>query len=277
MPYPILAAAIVRDGFVGDAQRSLMPRLHRPRVEGSVQAVWRLLACMLLLAVALTGRAAPATVEWTLTGRPVQADVYRPEGTPRGVAILAHGFMRNRATMGGHAEALARQGVLAIVPDLPYVTDSRENAAALVELIARLRSGALGLPHERIVLVGFSAGGLSTLLAAASPGVVGYVGLDAFDRPGGVGLAAAKTLATPAILLRGPPAFCNAFGIATPWALVLPQLVDERLIDGTSHCDFEGPTDSWCTLFCGATDPARQRVIREALLAAVDRLLARGP
>ena len=32
------------------------------------------------------------------------------------------------------------------------------------------------------MLVGLSAGGLSSLLAAHTPGVVGYVGLDPFDR-----------------------------------------------------------------------------------------------
>lgn len=251
-------------------------RLPRICPAGLVRTVLRLLAWLVLSGTGLPGDAAPIVVDFTLTGRPVQADLYRPEGPPRGAVVLAHGFLRHRATMAGHADALAQQGLLALVPDLPYITDSRENGAALVELIARIRAGALGQPVDRIVLVGFSAGGLSTLLAAASPGVVGYVGLDAFDRPGGVGLAAAKVLRTPAILLRGPPSFCNAFGIATPWALVLPNLVDERVIDGTSHCDFESPTDSWCTLACGATDPARQRTIREALLTALNRLLSRS-
>ena len=235
-----------------------------------------LMVCVLLVGAAGLVRAEQhATLDFTLNGRPVQADLYRPGGPPRGAVILAHGFLRTRETMSGHAEALAQQGLFALVPDLPYITDSRENGTALVEMITKVRAGALGQPIDRIVLVGFSAGGLSTLLAAAAPGVVGYVGLDAFDRPGGVGLAAARTLHTPAILLRGPPSFCNAFGIATPWALVLPNLVDERVIDGTSHCDFESPTDSWCTLVCGATDAARQSVIREALLTAVNRLLSR--
>ena len=230
------------------------------------------LAAALILAPAAA--ADVTTTDTTLNGRPVRVDVHRPTGAPQGAVILAHGFLRSRATMAGHAAALAGQGVLAIAPDLPSLTDSRDNATALVELVAKVRAGVFGAPVDRVVLVGFSAGGLAALLAAATPGVVGYVGLDAFDRPGGVGLAAARALRTPAVLLRGPRAFCNAYGIALPWSGALRGLAEERLFDGASHCDFEAPTDRWCTLLCGATDPARQRDVSEALQAAVQRFLA---
>jgi hypothetical protein len=40
--------------------------------------------------------------------------------------------------------------------------------------------------------MGFLAGGLSALLATHALGVVGYIGLDPFDRPGGAGLDAAR-------------------------------------------------------------------------------------
>ena len=39
----------------------------------------------------------------------------------------------------------------------------------------------MGPPVDRVMLVGRSAGGLSNLLAADAPGVVGYVSLDPFD------------------------------------------------------------------------------------------------
>jgi dienelactone hydrolase len=230
--------------------------------------VW-LVACL----SAPLAQAEVTTVDTTLTGRQVRINVYRPDTTPRGAFVLAHGFMRSRATMAEHAAALAHEGVLAIAPDLPYLTDSRDNARALVELIAQIRNGAFAPPVDHVVMVGFSAGGLAALLAAASPGVVGYVGLDPFDRPGGEGLAAAKTLAVPVLLLRGAPTFCNAYGISQPWGAVLPKLLEERLIEGASHCDFEAPTDRWCTFFCGATDPARQQAVRATLLKAAQRFL----
>jgi pimeloyl-ACP methyl ester carboxylesterase len=217
-----------------------------------------------------------ATIDLTLTGRPVKADLYQPANPPAGMVVLAHGFLRSRHNMAGHAAALAAEGYAVVVPDLPYLTDSRDNGRALTELVAQIRSGAFAPAIERVVLIGFSAGGLSTLLAAASPGVAGYVGLDAIDRPGGVGLAAARQLQTPTILIRRPASFCNGYGIAEPWHDALPKLVEQKIIEGASHCDFEAPTDGWCEAFCGSTDAARQQAIREAIVAAVKRLLPRN-
>jgi dienelactone hydrolase len=240
----------------------------------SAKWTWSLFA--LVAAAILTNpvEAAVTTIEVELTGHAVQVELHAPDSPSRAAVVLAHGFMRSRQNMTGHATALAREGVLAVVPELPYRTSSRDNGRALVELIALLRAGKIAGPVDRIVLVGFSSGGLSTLLAAASPGVVGYVGLDPFDRPGGEGLAAAKVLRTPAVLIRGPSSFCNAYRISEPWSAALPMLVEERSIAKASHCDFESPTDRWCTLFCGATDPLRQQTVRDAVLAAVRRLLA---
>lgn len=221
--------------------------------------------------------AAPAvqTLELTLAERRTQVDFYLPAGKlpPRGAVVLAHGFTRDRGTMAGHAALLAEQGVLAVVPDLPFVTDSRSNARALSDLVARLRRGEDSIAVTRVVLVGFSAGGLAALLAADAPGVVGYVGLDPFDRPGGVGRDKATTLMIPSRLVRAPSSACNAFSIAEPWTQALRRLEDDRIIAAASHCDFESPTDQLCELVCGKTDPARQKAVRDALVQAVQRWL----
>lgn len=229
--------------------------------------------------------AAPAvartTVEQVLAGRPVPVDVYRPAGAPRGAVILSHGFTRSRTTLGGHAAAIAEAGALALTPDMPYTFDFRRNAQGLSELVARLRAGGpFGAPVQRVVLVGFSAGGLSSLLAAATPGVVGYVGLDPFDRElrdtgGALGRDFAPGLSTQAILLRAPPSRCNAMAVAAPWGALLPGLRSDRVIEGASHCDFESPTDWMCRLACGETDPQRQDAVRAGLLEAVARWLPR--
>lgn len=90
----------------------------------------------------LTPRAAAqTTVDLMLAGRPTQAEVYGPAETARGAVVLSHGFMRTRATMVGRARMLAEMGVLAVVPNLPFVTDSRDNACALTDLVAQLRAG----------------------------------------------------------------------------------------------------------------------------------------
>jgi dienelactone hydrolase len=232
-----------------------------------------------LLCLALPGAAGgPAAAQTTMTlsvaDREVRLDVHRPAGAVRGAAILSHGFTRSRTTLGGHAAALAREGVLALTPDLPHTFDFRRNAQALAELVSRLRAGgAFGAPLDRVVLIGFSAGALSSLLAAATPGVVGYVGLDPFDRVSSdgqaLGLDFARGLRTEALLLRAPPSRCNAQAVAQPWGAALQRLREDRLIEGASHCDFESPTDWMCRLACGQTDPRRQAAVREALIEAV--------
>lgn len=210
--------------------------------------------------LAMTAAAQPAapppvqTMVQALDGHRVTLDMYPAAGLPRGAAILSHGFTRSRRTLAGHAQALADAGVLALTPDLPCTFDFRCNGRALAALVAALRSGgAFGNPVEKVMLVGFSAGGLSSLLAADTPGVVGFVGLDPFDRtmPGEtdrLGLAAASRLRTEALLLRAPPSRCNADAVAAPWGAALPALWRDELIAGASHCDFESPTDWMCRL-----------------------------
>ena len=225
--------------------------------------------------------AAQGTLDHDLAGRVVAIDVHAPAPgqTLRGAAILAHGFTRSRTTLNGHAAALAAAGVLALTPDLPFTFDFRRNAEGLAQLVGALRRGdVFGPPVERVVLVGFSAGALSSLLAAATPGVVGYVGLDPFDRTSDGGRRAlgrdfAPTLRTESILLRAPPSRCNAEAVAAPWSERLPALVSDRVIANASHCDFEAPTDWMCRLACGAADPQRQALVRTTLLGAIDRWL----
>lgn len=246
------------------------------------------LAGVVLIALA-AAPAPPATGETTplhpahttlaidLAGRRTQVDVSAPTSSTsksRDAVILAHGFTRSRETMAGHASAIARAGLWAVVPDLPYAVDSRDNARALRDLMAALRSGASGEPLQRFVLVGFSAGGLAAILAADDPGVVGYVGLDPFDRPGGVGREAARHLQNPVWLLRGPSSRCNAYAIAEPWVEALSNLVVDRVLPEASHCDFEDPTDRLCEFVCGSADPARQAAVQAFLLEAVRGAMA---
>jgi len=212
---------------------------------------------------------APRTVETVLDGKRTRVDVFSPLGRSDSAVILVHGFTRTRATMSGHGQMLAQAGLLAIAPDLPYLVDSRDNARALADLVAQVREGRLAPAAERIVLVGFSAGGLAALLAAGSPGVVGYIGLDPFDRPSGIGREFAARLAVPAVLLRAPPSACNAYSIAAPWAQALPRLELDRVFDGARHCDFESPSDWLCRLACGAPDPDRQAAIAAEILRVV--------
>ena len=242
-----------------------------------------LLAAAAMVTLAATAQpTAPAAVqtkEQVLDGHWVTMDIFPTAGPPRGAAILSHGFTRSRRTLAGHAQALADAGVLALAPDLPCTFDFRCNARALAALVGSLRAGGpFGAPVQRVMLVGFSAGGLSSLLAADTPGVVGYVGLDPFDRAMAgetqhLGLAVAGRLRTEVLLLRAPPSRCNADASAAPWATALPALWRDELVAGASHCDFESPTDWLCRMACGDPDPARQQQVRQGLLDAAARWL----
>jgi dienelactone hydrolase len=217
------------------------------------------------------------TLVLTVEEHNVVVDVYSPLASPTGAAILVHGFTRSRKTMAHHAQALADQGLLAITPDMPCTFDFRCNARAIAGLVDKLRNTeAFGESVKRVMLVGFSAGGLSSLMAADTPGVVGFVGLDPFDRLGPqeselLGLAAAKRLKVESLLLRAPASQCNAQSVAAVWRTELQELWRDTLIAGASHCDFEAPTDWMCRLACGATDVSRQLQVRKGLLDAAAR------
>jgi len=215
----------------------------------------------------------PRTVELVLDGRRTVADVFVPPGVALGGAVLAHGFTRTRATMTGHAALLANAGILAVTPDLPYLIDSRDNARALADLVAQMRAGRFAAPVDHLVLIGFSAGGLAALLASDRPGVVGYVGMDPFDRPSRIGHKFAQTLPVPAALLRAPASACNAFSIAAPWAQAFPRIEVDRLFEGATHCDFEAPSDWLCRTVCGPEQPERQGAIGAELLRIVRKWL----
>ena len=219
------------------------------------------------------------TLSVKINGKTVEVDVYQPMGPQTGAAILTHGGFRGRKTMAEHAQALAARGVLALAPDMPCTFDHRCNAGAITELVQMLRdTETFGARAERVMLVGFSAGGLSSLLAADTPGVVGFVGLDAYDHlppneSERLGIVAARRLDTETLLLRAPASRCNAQSVSAPWQSALKALWRDELIDGATHCDFEAPTDWLCRLACGDTDASRQLRVRQGLLDAAARWL----
>lgn len=212
-----------------------------------------------------------------LDGQDMHVDVYLPSAdSSGGVAILAHGFARDRSRHRVLGEALAAAGVIAVVPDLPHVVDHWRNGTALAELANMLESGALGLPRverSHLVLMGTSAGGLATLLAAVElPGLAGWIGLDPVDGTGAA-LYAAPRLTSRAVVLLGEPSTCNLFGSGRALARAVPALLRSTVLHGASHCDFEEPTNKFCKVVCGGSSSRMQvRAREEAVHAAVELL-----
>lgn len=217
----------------------------------------------------------------TLSGQEVRVDIYLPSVEPvDGVAIVAHGFGRSRVRHRELGEALAQAGVIAVIPDLPHLMGPWANGDAIVELAAKLETGEFGLApvqRQRLVLIGTSAGGLVTVLAAAKlSGLAGWVGLDPVDRTG-AGASAGAKLKSSAVVLLGDPTVCNLFGSGRTIARAIPGLLRSTKLAGASHCDFEGPTNTFCRALCGAGSAAMQAHVREETVTAAFELLhARG-
>ena len=236
-----------------------------------------------LLLPAASGVAQPATytkdtatIEYA--GFEGGVDIYRPsDGVSAGLAIIAHGFTRSRVRHRELGRALAEAGVTAVIPDLPNVMDLWGNGNAIVELVAKLDAGAFGpMPAGRshLVLIGTSAGGLATVLAASKlPGLAGWIGLDPVDRTG-TGADAAAQLDSPAVVLLGGASSCNLFGSGRGIAKALPHLVRTVALKDASHCDFEDPTTNLCRVLCGKSSAQMQARVRGETVRAALELLA---
>jgi dienelactone hydrolase len=228
-------------------------------------------------AVAQPAQFAVYTEATELDGHAVQVDVYRPANGPTdAVAIVAHGFARTRGRHRELGRALAAAGITTIIPDLPHVLDHWGNGDAVVDLARQLEAGALGLgsvQRSRLVLIGTSAGGLATVLAAARlPGLAGWIGLDPVDRTG-TGIRAASQLAAPAVVLLAEPSGCNLFGSGRSIADAVPNLLRSTFLRGASHCDFESPTNRFCRVVCGESSPGMQALAQEETVNAAIEML----
>jgi len=249
-----------------------------------------LLVVFLLLAggvAAQPGAFVVRTEQMDLAGSRTAVDVYQPAGGSSvgpsgGLAVVAHGFTRSRQRHRDLGRALAEAGITAVIPDLPYSVDHWGNGDAIVELASRLEAGALGLApieRSRLLLIGTSAGGLATLLAAAKlPGLAGWIGLDPVDRTGS-GVTAAAQLTAPAVVLLADRSNCNLYGSGRAIGRAIPGLLRSTVLEGASHCDFEAPTNNVCRFLCGSSPPGMAEVARaETVGAALEMLdIARVP
>lgn len=214
----------------------------------------------------------------SVTGCEVATTRFEPE-QPRtdAVVILAHGFLRDERRMEGLALALAASGVtthtLSFCNSRPWDGGHRANAADMRRLADSL--GAAG-----VIYAGFSAGGLSALIAAREdPRTLGVLALDLVDDGDGLAASMAAGLDRPLIGLTGEPAACNAQsnGLAVYAASRRARVTH---IPGASHCDFEAPTDWLCRSVCGADDEgaeARRGEIIRVSVGAVADLLGLAP
>jgi dienelactone hydrolase len=187
-------------------------------------------------------------------------DLYLPPGdAPVPLVVVAHGFSRQKANMRGWGEHLAAEGFAVAVPTLPAWSDHARNGRAVAQLIEWLLAAqdtAGRLDAKRVGVMGFSAGGLATFLAAGESGrVTIWIGLDPVDRDG-LAVRAAPRVRCKTLTLRAEPSACNARG---NWAAVeaaQPSTPGRVLtVNNAVHVDCEWPTDFMAEMACGNSTP----------------------
>jgi hypothetical protein len=220
------------------------------------------------------------TILVKLAAGAADVDIYWPEAAePAPLVIVAHGFMRRRRNMSGWGQHLAGEGFVAAVPDLPARSDHARNGRFISDLRAILcgdESWSRRIDPARVGLMGFSAGGLATLLSAAGdPGPAIWVGLDPVDH-NGAGAEAAPRIKCRAVVLTAEPSACNAHGNARDIIAVLP-LCEHFSVAGAVHVDAEWPTDWMAEAVCGRSTEERRSEFRRRASAALHQALAIPP
>lgn len=212
-------------------------------------------------------------------GERMTVDFYfRTDGEPAPQVVVAHGFSRGRRHMAGWGAALAERGMIAAVPTQPRLAAHARNGRALAALAEQGRAGLWPVAARgdgRTALAGFSMGGLTTLLAAASlePPAAAWVGLDPVDARD-LGAAAARGMSTPGLALLAEPAPCNAHGNAVAMLRHYGGPLRMLRVRGATHCDPEAPSDLLAQLACGRVNAGRQRLFFENAVGFLEAVLS---
>ena len=181
---------------------------------------------------------------------------YNPINHESEVAVLlVHGFSRDQSVMTGFGEHFASWGLPTITMNLLHssIVDNDPILDALDINILADQVGQ-GLP---IVYVGHSSGGLRSVLAASqNSNVIGVLGLDLVDAlyPGTdnqyYGLSVASNMMIPVWGMFGESSACNANSNGVNIFQEVAQ-GNAVIITEADHCDFELPTNFFCSLLCG--------------------------
>lgn len=178
--------------------------------------------------------------------------------------MVGHGFMADRGTTKGLAMHWTSWGLRCVTLDFIRSTFSDgnhyENGLDMVSL-------RQFLDIRSVIYAGFSAGGLSALVAAYEDTLtVACLGLDMVDN-GGLGASLASGLTVPVYGLISAASDCNAQnnGLAVYSALDHSRVIR---VEGSTHCHFQFPFDSRCPLACGTNHSSFTLAeIQEVILA----------
>ena len=217
------------------------------------------------------------TIRAELSAGAARVDIFwRDSAEPAPLVIVAHGFSRRRRNMAGWGRYLAEEGFVVAVPDLPAWSDHARNGRFISQLRAHLCAGEpwrRRIDALRVGLMGFSAGGLASLLSATdNPPPAIWIGLDPVDHRG-MGAKAAPLVKCDAVVLTSEPSACNGQGNALSIIAALPQCEHIR-IAGAVHVDAEWPTGRLAEVVCGRSMEEKRGEFRGLASAALHARLS---
>lgn len=224
----------------------------------------RFLGIAVTLVSAGCSHSAPSSLLSVETTRgKIQYTLHSP-ATPRSQrVILAHGFLRNPQTMHHLAESFAKDGIetasIKLKRSTPFNGRHDENARDMTAL-----RQALG--WQTVTYAGFSAGGLSALIAAAEdPACTRLLLLDPVDHAS-LGKDAAAKIRIPTLAIVGQPGPGNAQRNCAALLSTIPGCGIVEILVAT-HCDFEARPSALCHQLTGSKpDATRTAKVHETLL-----------
>ena len=208
----------------------------------------------------------------------VKVDFYfQSQASLQPMVVVAHGFTRSKRYMAGWGADLAARGMVVAVLTQPYLAKHRRNAEPIADLAELGRAGGWPVAargNGKLALVGYSMGGLTTLLAAekmAKP-IDAWVGLDPVDFDAR-GVEAAARLRAPGLALLAEPAAFNRDGNALAMLKRYGGELQVLKVVGASHMDAEYPVDWLGQFACGWVKPERQAHFRRLTLDLLSAVL----
>lgn len=216
--------------------------------------------------------AAPLVRQETTRGL-IQYSLHTPDTPARQHVILAHGFLRSPQTMGHLAKAFAASGIETVCIKLKRSTPWNGNHAGNARDMIALRHS---LGWKNVTYAGFSAGGLSALIAASEDVACKQLLLfDPVDQDS-LGKDAATKIRIPTLAMLGQSGPGNAHRNASA---MLAAIDGCRIVEipNASHCDFEARPSLLCHRLTGSKpDAARTATVHEALFRESSMFLKRN-
>jgi len=185
---------------------------------------------------------------------PIEKSGSRKKTDDQPIIFIMHGLYRPSSTMQGYGAHLASRGMETVVLEpcslkLP-INVIKSNAQDILDLSNHF--------DKKIIYIGYSGGGLSTVLAAEQyQKAKAFLGLDAGGW-GDIGLREVKDIDIPFAGIFGPPKAFNIFGKGAKLASLNHNIMVHYIPD-SRHCHYENPDSNLCHLICGKGEVQKTR------------------